>query len=241
MINIAICDDDSEFLASFYKQLTTILNKLHIEFKCSIMHKISNLYDELLDGVYFDIIFLDIEFFLEDRTGIDLSRYLRDSLRIDSTSLIFISSKSCYAMKLFESQPLDFLVKPIDDLKLERTVIRFIRINNVMTSFFSFSYYGRDIKLPLSSILYFQSFNHKIHIQCTESTNYQYSDKLSHVFDKVKNENFFSPHKSFVANYYAVKKWGTNEIILIDDTVIPISRSHKQNVFRIQLENEVPL
>lgn len=241
MINIVICDDDPSFITSFSAQLSRVLDKLHVEFKLSALHKISNLYNELSEGMYYDIIFLDIEFFLEDKSGIDLSRYLRDNLRIDSTSIVFVSSKKSYAMSLFESQPLDFLVKPVDDEKLENTIKRFQRINNVLSKCFSFSHYGKEIKLPLSSIMYFQSADHKLIIHCAEGKTYEYSGKLSVVNDQLKENYFFSPHKSYLVNYYAVSGWGAADLTLYDNTIIPISRSHKENVQRIQFDREVLL
>ena len=45
-------------------------------------------------------------------SGIELAERIRNELHNDYMQIVYVSSKQSYAMELFESHPLHFLVKP---------------------------------------------------------------------------------------------------------------------------------
>ena len=58
------------------------------------------------------MLFLDIELITTD--GIQVGKFIREELKNLETTIIYISSKSSYAMQLFQVQPLGFLIKPLE-------------------------------------------------------------------------------------------------------------------------------
>ena len=238
MLNIAICDDDEIFIVELHKIIKKILKSLQVDFRISDYIRVKDIRLELEEGTRFDVMLLDIEFANDTNNGVYLGNYIRDELHIESTQIIYISSKQGYAMELFHSRPFDFISKPIDINKITDDFKRIIAIGKIKKETFSFKNSNTTTHLEISSILYLQSDNHKVYIYCYDNTTYSYNGKLPDAYNQLKCKNFFSPHKSFLVNYYAVKSWGRNAIVLINGTVIPVSRSHIENVSSIQLQNE---
>ena len=61
---------------------------------------------------------LDIE--LISTNGIKVGKFIRDELENLEIAIVYISSKSSYAMNLFRVQPIDFLVKPIEKERIKK-------------------------------------------------------------------------------------------------------------------------
>ena len=56
-------------------------------------------------------------------------RKLREELRDSVTQLLYISGQQQYAMALFDTRPLNFLLKPLDEAKLLDCVVQAIRLS----------------------------------------------------------------------------------------------------------------
>lgn len=63
-------------------------------------------------GYFFDMIFLDIE--LPKKTGIDLGKIIVEKYDERLVSIVFISGKNIYCEKLFDLEPQNFHLKPIE-------------------------------------------------------------------------------------------------------------------------------
>lgn len=70
-----------------------------------------------------DVIFLDIQ--LENETGFDLL----EKINVES-KIIFITAHNQYAIKAFEQNALDYLLKPIKKDRLKKTIDRLLSNNN---------------------------------------------------------------------------------------------------------------
>ena len=84
--------------------------------------------------------------------------------------------------------------------------------------------------LQLDSILYFESIGRKVKIKTV-------AEEIQ-VLEQLQNKGFFSPHKSFVVNYRFVKTFRPIRLVLTNDEWIPISKSRRYSVSRMQLEME---
>ena len=65
-----------------------------------------------------DLVFLDIE--LREMSGIDFGVNLQN--RIENTAIIFVTAYSEYALEAFRAYPQDYITKPIDEERLQRTL-----------------------------------------------------------------------------------------------------------------------
>ncbi len=65
-----------------------------------------------------DIVFLDVE--LRGANGIDFGAELQNNM--ENTAVIFVTAYPEYALEAFRAYPLDYIVKPIDEERLARTL-----------------------------------------------------------------------------------------------------------------------
>ena len=112
MVKIGVCDDGKNF-ASFLESTIVEYGKArHILIDVEVWYTGEDLCKYLQYKNNIDILFLDIE--LVHISGIEVGDYIRNELDNRAMQIIYISGKESYALKLFQMQPLDFLVKPIE-------------------------------------------------------------------------------------------------------------------------------
>ncbi len=109
---------DDEILVSDY------LEKLLSEFnRVDVIGKFTNPLDALKfiqSGVKVDVVFLDV--YLPEYSGLKLAKQLRQSNPDIST--VFITDQDEYAVRAFEVQATDFIVKPVLKERLKKTIDR---------------------------------------------------------------------------------------------------------------------
>ena len=126
VFNIGICDDEKGTCAELENMLYAFGEKQGITLEVSIWYTGENLCAFLKNETILDILFLDIELISTD--GIKVGRFIRDELENLETVIIYISSKSNYAMSLFRIQPFDFLIKPLNQNMIDDVMERSVRI-----------------------------------------------------------------------------------------------------------------
>ena len=125
MIRIAVCDDEVYICTLLEDMLTEILREKDVQFEIDTFSSGESLCREL-ERRDFDIIFLDIE--LPEVSGIDVGRYIRETLKNEIVQIAYISAKEGYAMELFEFRPINFLVKPLEKEKVARVMEKYFII-----------------------------------------------------------------------------------------------------------------
>ena len=95
--------------------------------------------------------------------------------------------------------------------------------------FFGYKKKTDYFKVPLSDILYFESHNRKIHIQMKDREDDFYGS-MDDVYKMVKGHCYLFIHKSIIVNYRQIKKIFYEKVVMIDDTVLPISQSRRSAI-----------
>lgn len=72
-----------------------------------------------------DAVFLDIH--LQDRDGVDVGQELLESM-VKPPVIIFASAYEIHAVRAFETEAVDYIVKPFSELRLEKTMNRVRRL-----------------------------------------------------------------------------------------------------------------
>lgn len=238
LFTIAICDDNEIFCEDFQRMLKRHLNHLGITYEIFVYHRIQNIRYDLSEGIVFDLLFLDIVFVTEKDNGVKLGNYLRETLENEYSQIVYVSGRDSYAMELFDSRPLNFLIKPLDETKVTKVLDKVIRLQNVGKKIFTWHFSSKEYRIELRKILYFRSEGRKIRIVCNDGEKYFYYGKISGIYRELCNSQFFSPHKSYVVNYYAVGQWRRNELVMTNGDCIPVSRNKEAEIRRIQFQYE---
>lgn len=236
MFRIAICDDNCIFTSNFQKQIQLILEKQNVKHVIDCFDNVKEFIQEIESGLYYQLLFLDIEFPNTNLDGISCADYIRTSLSELGTSIVFISTQPKYALQLFDFQPLQFLIKPIDVKKLETTIIKAIQLSNHKNQTVHFISNRETLSMDIKNILYIESFGRKKTLYCSSGRTYIVNDTFSNILQQLQPYDFFSPHKSYIVNYHQVRIWHKDMLEMENGVSIPIGRSKIKEVQELQLQ-----
>src|SRR5665648_9663 len=227
MFRIAICDDEPvicQQIENIILNCQIIINK---EMKIEVFYSGEELCAFIENGYEFDLIFLDIE--LKLINGIETCRKIREEYKDDITQVVYISAKQGYAMDLFDSRPLNFLVKPLNKEKIIMNIERAILLSEKGNSFFEFNIGKTQHRLKLNEIMYFESDDKKIRVKST-SGDYEFYGKMPDIIKILPEKGFISVHKSYFVNFLFVKESQYEFLILTNGKSLPISQPFRKHV-----------
>lgn len=237
MYRIAICDDEKNVCSELENYIEKYLRTAYIEGCVEVFYSGESLCDYIKRQEKIDLIFLDIE--LPKQTGVEVGRYLREELKDEITDIIYISSKSNYAMELFKCRPLDFMIKPIKYTEVENILDIVVKRNQVRHQTFSMQMENISYILPLMDILYFRSDNKKIHIMLVTGEEYIFTGKLDNVEKSIPKSCFLRIHKSFLVNYEYVSQYSIEWVKMVNGDVMNISKAYRTDVKRKLMHREI--
>ena len=226
MYTIGICDDGRNVCDSIENMLEQYAQEKNVRLDTSVWYTGEDLMDYLASGHPLDILFLDIE--LVNMTGTEVGSYIRNQLDDMGMQIVYISGKSSYALQLFKTQPIDFLVKPISLKQIYEVMDIAVRIINRKKEKFEFQQ-GKDYYyVPMGDIIYLQSEGRKVKV-ISRKTSFEYYGKLSKAAKQLSGD-FISIHKSFIVNKEYVFRYTYESVEMIDGTILPISMVNRKNV-----------
>lgn len=235
MLNIAICDDELSVGSYLEDVILRQTQKTGVETEIEIFSTAEECLKFIKEEHSFDLLFLDIE--LGKMNGIELASTVREDLENDYMQIVYVSGKESYAMELFETQPLNFLVKPIDEEKVSKVLEKAIKILKKDEKVFCYKKGHKQKKELFKDILYFEVKNREIMI-CTRNQKDTFYGTMKNLVEELEKSDFFICHKSFLVHYKKVKMFEKNQLIMENGDIIPISRGHRERVKKIQLEWE---
>lgn len=152
MYRIGICDDGVGICSSMENMIQKYIREHGLSAETGIWYSGEKLCEYLGQGGFLDILFLDIE--LMELSGIEVGNYIRNRMGDRGMQIVYISGKASYALELFKTQPLDFLVKPITQIQVNEVLELGIKILDKNEEKFGF-HIGRDYyALSYGEILY---------------------------------------------------------------------------------------
>lgn len=232
MFHIAICDDEVILCTQLEKYLEDYICRGIV--RTEVFYSADKLYEALLRGEYYDLIFLDIEFRLS--SGVEIGHRIREELEDEKVQIVYISAKQSYAMELFSVRPLNFLVKPISERDVIDNVDKAIALSRIYGSFFEFKFGPDNHRIPYGSILYFESNNRKIYIHTKRDTKELYG-RLNEI-EAAAPHTFIRIHQSYLINRMYVTYWNPEEIILINDCRLPVSQTYRKEMCKALMQSE---
>lgn len=222
---IAICDDDKTAREYLY-QLIILWSKE----KESGAHVFCNLYSSSEEFLFYyeedksyDILLLDIE--MKEMNGVDLAKRIR--LENKELIIIFITGYSEYITDGYDVEALHYLLKPIQEDKLYMILDRAKdKIKKNEKALYLDTSTGVN-RLLINEIRYIEVRLNYISIYGGET--YTIKKTLSSM-EKELDNRFVRCHRSYMVNLYYIRKIMRNEIILEDNTSIPLSKSYYELV-----------
>lgn len=228
---IAICDDEIRIGAELEAAIIEILAKQNIQHEIDVYTSGEELCAKIEAGAHYNIIFLDIEFAKNAINGVEAGRLIRESYQNDLAAIVYISWEMKYSMQLFDSRPLNFLIKPLDNIKVEQTILTYLRIAGLWAAEFVFKIGFNTHKVPIKDIVYLQSDKRKIILHLAGGKKELFYGTLKDVYQQqLQRFDFIFIHGSFVVNYDYIALAKYDEMILADGiTALPISQPKRKD------------
>ena len=236
MLNIAVCEDDVSMGSYIERCLYQQAFKEGLDINIEVMDSFEGCLKYIRETNEVDLLFLDIE--LGNKNGIQLADFIRNDLCNDYLQIVYVSAKQSYAMELFETHPLNFLVKPIDEKKLADVFRKAARIIGRSEETFCYKIGHAYKKEFLSNILYFEANNREVVMYTNEGRDVFYGT-LKKIGGELTKRGFFFCHKSFLVHYKKVKIFEPNQLVMENGSVIPISQARRKEVKEMQLDMEL--
>ena len=181
-----------------------------------------------------DLLFLDIE--MPGVNGIEVAKKINELAK--NTFIVFVTAYSNYAIKAFEINAQDYILKPYEEQRVYAAIERISKLKNQTTTKKSKHHQlnkiavwdGDHISLiPIINIIDITCENNKVLIN-TKTKTYHSKYTLNELEDKLANHSFFRCHRSYLVNLDKVKEiipWFNNSYMLkMEDLIedIPVSR-----------------
>jgi two-component system LytT family response regulator/two-component system response regulator LytT len=198
-----------------------------------------------------DIVFLDIQ--MPKMSGIEVAKNMIEGE--ESPLIIFVTAFEEYAIKAFEVNAIDYILKPISKERLEKSVVKAkSRLKNRKTDYnlrleklieglsmkptkpinrISVYHNGRLIPLDSTEIIY-ATLEDKITIIYSERGKFETNCTLNELEKKVDSPSFFRSHKSYLINLdliEVIEPWFNSTFIIKlkgSSEKIPVSRGQSR-------------
>lgn len=191
-------------------------------------------------GLKPDLVFLDIE--LADESGLDLAKQLENLNPAPAT--VFATAYDEFALKAFELNAVDYILKPFDEERIEKTLKKIKKMKKIGDQEFSVNSTVKNnqngkiavlvderiILLPDADIVYLESSEGKCTIE-TMDQKYKVSEALVVLEKKLTNTKFLRVHRSFIVNIdhiVEIEPWfnSTYNLIMKNSSKVPVSRTY---------------
>jgi len=223
MIKCIIIDDEPlalEILEHFISRIP----QLELVAKCS------NAIDafKVLHERQVDLMFLDIK--MPGINGLDFAGSLKSP-----PAIIFTTAFAEHAVKGFELDAVDYLLKPITYERFEKSINKMLKVwqpeTEARKDYTYFKVSGRLVKIQHADLLYAQSVKDYILI-CTKTGNHLVHMTMKYLSDLLPSPAFLRVHRSYLVNRSLINLVDKNSI-LVGNERIPVGENYRDNLEKI--------
>ena len=225
---IGICDDENSTCSELESIIMDYFKIAGLNVQLNVWNCAEDFMRDIPAKVDVDILFLDIE--MPDYNGIYVGEYIRNDINNDTMHIIYVSSKTNYAMELFKIHPYEFLEKPFNKDRLYKILDDLMDMYMKNSDMFFFKKRGDQIGIRFNDICYFQS--DRKHVQIIKSDGMdEYVGKLSDIINDLPA--FFVPvGKSYIVNINHVSEFHIEYIVMSNGENINISKAYRETFSR---------
>lgn len=181
-----------------------------------------------------DLIFLDIE--MPDMTGLELLSNLKSPPKI-----IIVSAYEQYALKGYEFDVVDYLLKPVSFdrfLKSVNKVHDLLQKEQKDGNDYIFVKSDKQLKkIQFKDILFIESMENYVIIQTIASKEIVYNT-LKQINESLPQDIFQQTHRSYIVNIDQVNAIDGNQLN-VNSYKIPVARNFRDNIFNLILNNRL--
>lgn len=179
-----------------------------------------------------DLLFLDVQ--MPGCDGFDVLEQLGTAV---PKAIIFVTAFDRYALKAFEAQALDYLLKPFDDSRFAKALERaksLLRDRNEDQSNIMVKSAGRLLILKTNEIDWIEAADYYACLHVS-GKNHLLRRSLAELEEELDQKLFCRIHRSTIVNLNRVRGMqldlnGDHEVLLGDGTKLRLSRTYRENL-----------
>lgn len=178
-----------------------------------------------------DIVFLDIK--MTDVNGLQIARQLPHT-----SSFIFTTAYTEYALEGFNLEAADYLHKPFSYDRFCKAVERairqmeFLRNKEQMRSIIVKQEYA-NVLIPLADIIYIEAKGNYVRIFREEDVCTITRMSLKNIIELLPADEFINIHRSYVVAKNRIRGFSKHHIQLLSGMELPVGRLYADDVIRI--------
>ena len=227
--HIGICDDERGTCSELEENVYRFFSEGNYDVDIEVWYSGEDCIKSLENGDDYDIVFLDIE--LPGISGVDVGKSIREVFEDNNVQVVFISSKTGYALELFQIHPYDFLIKPVTYPTISCTLEKILSLDENDSLMFRYKIGKREGKTPIGRIMYLESDNKHVKIHLDDGNIIEYTSKLSVEKEKLPKQ-FITVAKSYIVNMKYIASCGSTNLLLTNGVQINITAPHRSE-FRL--------
>lgn len=223
MIRIAICDDEKNIRA----YLRTLVRKQDSE---SEITEYASADEYLSGGMEHDLLFLDIEMkgAASGMDGMSMAKQIRNMELDRQPVIIFVTGYEEYVYDAFDVGAFQYLLKPINEQKFaevfSRAAEQILSEAEQKKKTLIIQYGSESRAIPLDSIYYLESRNHKVVLYLKEG-ELEYYAKIGELEEELAGQ-FYRIHRGYLVNLAYVEGYDKAEVTLANGDRMPLSKKY---------------
>ncbi len=231
MINCYILDD----LPSQFKVLEVLISRHpDLQLAGKSTSPIKFLEEFNAGKIDIDLLFLDIE--MPVISGIEIAQMLQSQIKI-----IFTTGHRDYAFDAYESEAVDYLLKPIHPERFEKAIEKYFQVKTLELQKLSPFNFGKDhlvtngigkaswIKIKHEEILYLKADKNytDVHLFDRKITLY---GTIRKIVNMLPGFPFIQIHRQYVVNFNHVVNGSGKFVMMSNETQIPVGRIYAHQI-----------
>ena len=228
MITIGICDDENSARQHIKELCDGFFAEYSQPYKCIEFASGEEFLNYGADSI--DLLFLDVE--LGGINGIEVKKIIEQKENV--WRIIFVTNYQDVVWEAFGFRTLTFLRKPVNATELEGWLKVALKEMQKNIS------YGFPIDkgmsyVKLEDIYYFEAAGNYTYLY-TKDGKLLVCENLKNCQDKMSGTPILRIHKSYLINMQNVKKWESEQVLLMNDARFSLGRQYKKEARNTYLE-----
>ena len=221
----AICDD----MPDIRDQLQAYFVQFSKENQLSVNVDLYASGSQLLaaDFLKYDLMILDVQ--MGEPNGIETARQIRSSG--GNMTIIFFTNYIQYALEGYEVQAFRFLLKPLTYAQFADVAGKaLLQMRDQKQDYLNVRQKDSVVHVPIADIVYAETERGHVILHTKKQEKITNFLPMKDVEQTLVSHQFFRCHTAFLVNLSMIRRITQQDVILQDDTVIPVSKHRRKEM-----------